>query len=400
MAFNFGAFLSGMGKQIVRDIDEAEERQFKFDMLAEEEATRMRLADAEERRKTRKEDKENAAFLKTLGYTDAQAQWIMKGGSAAVTQYANFAQNANKNGFSASSILDSNLINDDHNDPRNESNINGIISETFQSRTEIDPKNPFRLNLSVFAEKEKEKEDKELGSLKAGYVRAVNSRLNALRKFGEDSEEYKIAEEDIAYWKSEMEKDPSKEATKFFNLDSREDIVKNARHAAFTDAGFKFDLTTGVLSAIEGRAGPQAIASLEAAGSIAITAQPTDNFVDGQLMKEAVKIKDKAERTLENHGKAVANKNVSKPTAKFSYNKTEVNDAGEYVINSFAAALKTQDVGGFKEGDVIIVKQFNEQTEKNEFRIKVYTGIPRAETPLGIFDTFFDAGVYTPPKVK
>ena len=400
MAFNFGAFLSGMGKQIVRDIDEAEERQFKFDMLAEEEATRMRLADAAERRKTRKEDKENAAFLKTLGYTDAQAQWIMKGGSAAVTQYANFAQNANKNGFSASSILDSNLINDDHNDPRNESNINGIISETFQSRTEIDPKNPFRLNLSVFAEKEKEKEDKELGSLKAGYVRAVNSRLNALRKFGEDSEEYKIAEEDIAYWKSEMEKDPSKEATKFFNLDSREDIVKNARHAAFTDAGFKFDLTTGVLSAIEGRAGPQAIASLEAAGSIAITAQPTDNFVDGQLMKEAVKIKDKAERTLENHGKAVANKNVSKPTAKFSYNKTEVNDAGDYVINSFAAALKTQDVGGFKEGDVIIVKQKNQETGQVEFRIKVYTGIPRAETPLGIFDTFFDAGVYTPPKVK
>ena len=67
MAFNFGAFLSGMGKQIVRDIDEAEERQFKFDMLAEEEATRMRLADAAERRKTRKEDKENAAFLKGAG---------------------------------------------------------------------------------------------------------------------------------------------------------------------------------------------------------------------------------------------------------------------------------------------------------------------------------------------
>ena len=59
MAFNFGAFLSGMSKQIVRDIDEAEERQFKFDMLAEEEATRMRLANAAERRKTRDQDKKH-----------------------------------------------------------------------------------------------------------------------------------------------------------------------------------------------------------------------------------------------------------------------------------------------------------------------------------------------------
>ena len=46
MAFNFGAFLGGMSRQIVKGIEEEEERQFKFDMLAEEEATRMRLSRA------------------------------------------------------------------------------------------------------------------------------------------------------------------------------------------------------------------------------------------------------------------------------------------------------------------------------------------------------------------
>ena len=396
MAFNFGAFLSGMGKQIVRDIDEAEERQFKFDMLAEEEATRMRLADADERRKTRKEDKENAAFLKTLGYNDAQAQWIMKGGSAAVTQYANFANAANQNGFSASSILDSNLINDDHNDPRNESNINGIVSETFQSRTEIDPTDPFRLNLSVFAKKKEEEDDFEIGSIKVGYATSLNERLSAKRNFGEDSEEYKIADENVAYWKTQMENDPSKEADRLFSPDSRETVIKNARANAAMDAGFKFDIETGIVQAIKGKAGPQAIASLEAAGEIAIAARPTDNFYDDVLMARAIGIQKKAERTLESHAKAVANKRADQETTNFGYNKTEVNNAGDYVINSFSAALKSQDRGDFKEGDVIIVKQKNQQTGQVEFRIKVYTGIPRAETPLGIFDTFFDAGVYTP----
>ena len=162
------------------------------------------------------------------------------------------------------------------------------------------------------------------------------------------------------------------------------------------DAGFKYDIETGIVQAIKGKAGPQAIASLEAAGEIAIAARPTDNFSDEILMARAIGIQKKAERTLESHAKAVANKKADQETTNFGYNKTEVNNAGDYVINSFSAALKSQDRGDFKEGDVIIVKQKNQQTGQVEFRIKVYTGIPRAETPLGIFDTFFDAGVYTP----
>lgn len=91
MAFNFGAFLGGMSRQIVKGIEEEEERQFKFDMLAEEEATRMRLSRAGERRAERKAQKEQAGLLKAMGFSDAKAAWIMKGGAAAVNKYVDYA---------------------------------------------------------------------------------------------------------------------------------------------------------------------------------------------------------------------------------------------------------------------------------------------------------------------
>ena len=395
MAFNFGAFLSGMSKQIVRDIDEAEERQFKFDMLAEEEATRMRLANAAERRKTRDQDKKQAAFLKTLGISDAKAQWIMKGGAGAVQLYADFAKDAIKNGIDPDSILESNLISDDHNDPRNEANLEAVKNAAIPRPSSIDPNNPFRLNLAAL-QKEEEEEDFTLGSITTGYATSLNARLNAQNKHGKNSEQYKIADENVAYWKTQMENDPSKETDKLFSLNSREEVIKNARSAAFTDAGFKYDIKTGIVQAIKGRAGPQAVASLEAAGEIAIAAKPTDNFSDEILMARAIGIQNKAERTLRGHGRSVANRDADEETNEFDYNRTTINENGNYSVNSFAAALKNADAGGFKEGDVIIVKQKNKKTGNIELRIKVYTGIPRAETPLGIFDTFFDAGVYTP----
>ena len=48
MGFNFGAFLGGMSQQISSNIEDAKkfnrEKEFRLEMLAEEEATKMRLA--------------------------------------------------------------------------------------------------------------------------------------------------------------------------------------------------------------------------------------------------------------------------------------------------------------------------------------------------------------------
>jgi len=50
MAFNFGAFVGGLSESISEDIQEAQDRELKFDLMAEDEATKMRLASASERR--------------------------------------------------------------------------------------------------------------------------------------------------------------------------------------------------------------------------------------------------------------------------------------------------------------------------------------------------------------
>ena len=114
MSFNFGAFLGGMSKQISTNIEDAKrfnrEKEFRMDMLAEEEATKMRLAKSSERRSQRKQDEQNAALLKSMGYTDAQSGWIMQGGGATVTLYSDFAKKAYARGINPADILETNLI--------------------------------------------------------------------------------------------------------------------------------------------------------------------------------------------------------------------------------------------------------------------------------------------------
>jgi len=396
MSFNFGGFISGLSKQIVSDIEREKAKQDQFDLLAEQEATKLRLANAAERRKQRKADADNMAFLKTLGFSDAKAQWIMKGGANSVQMYANFAQTAMESGIDPDTILKSNLINDDHNDPRNEANLEAVKNAAIGRPIGVDPSNPYSLNLSVVKRPEDE-ENLEISSIATGYATSLNQRLSVKNKFGIDSEEYKAADSNVTYWKNEMENDPSKTADTLFNKDSRETIIKNARSYAFQEAGFKYNIETGIVQVIAGKRGPQAVASLEAAGEIALAANPTPNFSDDVLMARAIGIQKRAERDLSSHAKAVVNKTATAETQKFGYNKTKIDDTGKYVIGSFAQALKDGDGGKLKEGDVIIVKQKNLDTGVIEFRIKVYTGIPRAETPLGIFDTFYDAGVYSTP---
>lgn len=140
MGFNFGQFLGGMSRQISENIESAKEfnreKQFRLDMLAEEEATKMRLQRSAERRAQRQKDTENASVLKAMGYTDAQAGWIMKGGDATVSLYTKFAEQAFTRGIAPSTILGSNLVNSDQQDPRNEAALMSVIDST---RPEIDP---------------------------------------------------------------------------------------------------------------------------------------------------------------------------------------------------------------------------------------------------------------------
>ena len=70
MGFNFGAFLGGMGTQISENIESEKkfqrEKDFRLEMLGEEEATKMRLAKAEEKRLQRTKDAERELYEKQL----------------------------------------------------------------------------------------------------------------------------------------------------------------------------------------------------------------------------------------------------------------------------------------------------------------------------------------------
>ena len=186
MGFNFGAFLGGMSEQISTNIESAKEfereKQFRLDMLAEEEATKMRLAKAAERREQRKRDKENASVLKAMGYTDAQAGWIMQGGNATVQLYSDFAQKAYSRGINPADILETNLINSDQQDPRNESALMSVIDST-RPEPEVDEDNPFTVSqdimTSVLSDVKKPEKPKEYATLVAGHSAAVTRQIDA-----------------------------------------------------------------------------------------------------------------------------------------------------------------------------------------------------------------------------
>jgi len=93
MAFNFGAFVGGLSESISEDIQEAQDRELKFDLMAEDEATRMRLASASERR-TRKatEDKLTQGLAAFVGAAHAGAI-VKQHGVAGAEQFLNAAQN-------------------------------------------------------------------------------------------------------------------------------------------------------------------------------------------------------------------------------------------------------------------------------------------------------------------
>ena len=105
MSFNFGGFLAGMSESIVGAIEEEKEQQRRFELMAEEEATRERA-----RRKSQREAK-NAALTElteslNLYYTEEQVADILSNGTAAGKYALNHAQTVQGNGGSASATYD------------------------------------------------------------------------------------------------------------------------------------------------------------------------------------------------------------------------------------------------------------------------------------------------------
>lgn len=413
MGFNFGAFLGGMSEQISTNIESAKEFQrekdFRFEMLAEEEATKMRLAKSAERREQRQRDKENASVLKALGYTDAQAGWIMQGGNSTVQLYSDFAQKAYSRGINPADILETNLINSDQQDPRNESALMTVVDST-RPEPDVDEDNPFTVSqdimTSVLSDVEKPKKPKEYATLVAGHSAAVTRQINAQFEHGMDSDEYKDATAVVEEWKKKIENAPEKVKAggdEWFSPSSREAVIKGAFAQAYGMEKFEYDLETQVVEAVAGREAEQRLAELKAAEIMYVESTRGDQ-VDDPLRQRANLTKNMALGSLEKYGKQTVDKVLNPdqyvtgtlPEA-LSYFKNDKTPEGNITVNSFAKELDRSSKGRYTTGDVIIVEELNMSTGVKEQRIKVYIEYAMAKVKIGdkeYLDKFVDAGVF------
>ncbi|QBQ72441.1 hypothetical protein CRP1_gp32 [Roseobacter phage CRP-1] len=396
MAFNFGAFLGGMSRQIVKGIEDEEERQFKFDMLAEEEATRMRLSRASERRAERKSQKEQAGLLKAMGFSDAKAAWIMKGGAAAVNKYVDYATAAQTRGIDPDKMLDSSLFSSDQEDPRNEA----AMAASLGQPRKYDTTEPFSIDTdimtSVLGEIKEPKKPKEYSSLEAGHA-GTFSLLQAAKADGDAAEVTRL-EGVLAEWQTKInEANPEvKDEVSWFNEDSRSRVIRDSLALARQDQEFSVDIDGNITSKLQGREGPAAIAKLNAAADIASIANVAEGVVDERLMSQANQLKSSAFTALDRFGQRVANTaGEATEISSYGYFKTTKSESGEMQTQPFLSEIQKANRGAYKAGDVVLVQQ--KVNGVMTTRIKVYTGIPVATVQYQnrtLYDYFHDAGEY------
>lgn len=397
MAFNFGAFVGGMSRQISENIETEKEFQrqkdFRLEMLAEEEATKMRLASAAERKEQRKRDKEQAGILKAVGFSDAKAAWIMKGGAAAVNQYVDYANAAAARGIDPDTMIASELFSTDQQDPRNEAAIAATLGVDRSFTNEAILRRDTDVMTSVLGEIKKPEKTKEYATLQAGYA-GTFSLLQAAKEAKDQGEIDRLTGV-LGEWEAQISKasEDSKNEPEWFSKDSRTRIVRDALTLARQDQQFAVDMDGVITSKLQGREGPAAVAKLNAAASIASTAAVADKVTDQRLLTQANNLRNEAYNTLDKFGQRVAySQGKDEDIKAFSYFKSDINE-----IKTIEQELIKSNRGGFRVGDVVIVKE-KDASGAVVNRIKVYTGIAtrRVETSDGIilFDYFHDAGVY------
>lgn len=408
-----------MAQQISTNIEEAKafnrEKDFRMDMLAEEEATKMRLLKAETREKEKKRQKENASLLKAVGYTDAQASWIMQGGDASVTLYADWGGKAYAKGINPADILGSNLVNSDQQDPRNEATLNSVLSNAMPRPDEDDmTAQPFTVRqdimTGILGEVKKPKKVQQVSSTKEGWNTALNGQITAQMEYGEDSDEYDKATEVVKFWENKMAAEAKKESEaadklkdgELFSKSSRPAVMKSAytHGAKQVGTGISVDLETGIYQAIEGKEGQAIIANYYTAQYLYEQAMPLPDqpdIKDDRMMNTAKGLVDTANSQLNNYSADVVASTYSKEKAKAAATEGNTNFKGSYLRNSFNTEgelfipsmidiLKADP--NLDIGDVVIASVGSGESE--QFKIFTYTGI--VQDVYGDYEVKFHEG--------
>jgi len=412
MGFNFGAFVGGMSRQISENIESAKEfnreKDFRLEMLAEEEATKERLARSAERRTQRKQDEQNLALLKSMNISDAKAGWILKGGNTAVSNYVDYAQAALARGINPDEMLESSMFVEDHNDPRNEAAMMATIRD-------YDTVEPFTVRqdimTSVLGDVEKPKEPKQYTSLEAGHAGTYSLLQKA--KLDKNQDEITRLEGVLGEWKKKIEEDIAMRREdgeddagtndQYFNDDSYGRIEKDQLMFALNDYDFP-NLDGKITAKLEGRVGISHIAKLVAADNMEKIAmvgkdkKTQQEIIDSRMLGASLRLRENAERRLRSYGRSIVSTdgNTDSKTKTFGYLKNEKTESGDLIPVNFKTGLRMANNGQLKEGDVIVVRVRENGISVD--RIKVYTGLENRDTPtykIGEFtytNFFHDAG--------
>ena len=136
MGFNLMAALGGAGRAMSENMAARQLQMDKIELIDTELETRNRLKRSEERDAENKAIEKNTQLLKSLNFTDSQAAWIAKGGQDQVDMYVDFAAKALSRNIDPTTLIDSPMINTDHQDPRNESTLLSVNREADDFMTE------------------------------------------------------------------------------------------------------------------------------------------------------------------------------------------------------------------------------------------------------------------------
>ncbi len=361
MGFNLGAFVGGMSRQIVSDIeaDEAYDQQLglfkeKQDILSSNEIEKERkLKDLELQNKIKS--------LRFAGYDDARASQIAMSGDYAVERSLAIAEKVGPMGGDVNTLF---KIAD--NSPENmdalEDEVTGIAGTTKKvSGSVLGFDNEA---LAEFYEKPKEVD----GSYGAAIARVSQEQADldpSSKEWASLEEKRKLYLKDLSELKqAELQKDGT--VTPSFDVNTIEPVVSNIQRRKMSKLKIEVDFKTGLEKRLGGDEGRYGVALLQTVNEL----EGTYGNLNDPLMTDKIAYKkQEAYEELRQYALYQSNSKAKNPNAQSSVK----------IASSATEFSENIEKGEYQAGDVV------QYTDANgNLQIFVYTGIKGSDIVVGI----------------
>ncbi len=361
MGFNLGAFVGGMSRQIVSDIeaDEAYDQQLglfkeKQDILSSNEIEKERkLKDLELQNKIKS--------LKFAGYDDARASQIAMSGDYAVERSLVIAEKVGPMGGDVNTLF---KIAD--NSPENmdalEDEVTGIAGTTKKVSTGV-------LGFDNEALAEFYEEPKEVdGSYGAAIARVSQEQADldpSSKEWASLEEKRKLYLKDLSELKqAELKKDGT--VTPSFDVNTIEPVVSNIQRRKMSKLKIEVDFKTGLEKRLGGDEGRYGVALLQTVNEL----EGTYGNLNDPLMTDKIAYKkQEAYEELRQYALYQSNSKAKNPNAQSSVK----------IASSATEFSKNIEKGEYQAGDVVQYTDANGQLQ-----LFVYTGIKGSDIVVGI----------------